>query len=500
MEKEIKLLSSPAGRRRIFNLPIVKAAMIAGSRRNVALWNGYYDTEDQKLTRAGMAYRVRCTDHKVYEATLKTRGRTAGGFSERGEYTVPLVGNEPVWQGFSAAMDTKLATLLADDEPHVIVTVEFVRKIALLQLSAGTVAELAVDSGMIRAGDNQAPVEEIEIELKKGSERDLMQFVAALSGNLPLYPEERSKFTRGLNLLEVPVGPVSSVPLLTPEMDALDGWLALLRNRLASALDLLGPARGKKTPEERLALLYGPVQDSFGLWLMGEEFLSQRAFRKGKQILARLLADAEQGIVDEEMDESLGRLHAYLDMSPLESMLRHEQAERIRKQRRDYLKGSTASDLWNLLALTYSLKRTIGPAKELQKYVDLEILRWYQAAQKPVASGAIEQWQPLFFQLQGLCCLLQNVRTRPLLRFLKTSVQELKDGRKCLAALLLGQTMWQQAHKGRDGGRRLAAAALSGYAYRRGEKHGQKVRKYQSETLTFLEKKVFRKKENKTKK
>lgn len=200
-EKEIKLVSTPAGRKKLLQLPLVKEKLIAGSRHELALVNRYYDTRDQKLTRTGMAYRIRRTNGKAFEATVKTRGETVNGFSARQEYTVQLEKEQPVLVGFAPQMDEKLQTLLTEDELLPLFTVEFTRKVALLQLTKSTVVEVAVDTGSIQAGDSTEPIEEIELEIKKGREKDLLRFTAALSREIPLLPEERSKFQRGLALL-----------------------------------------------------------------------------------------------------------------------------------------------------------------------------------------------------------------------------------------------------------------------------------------------------------
>ena len=162
-EKEIKLLSTKAGRRKFFQLALVKEKIIPGSRHTLDLWNQYRDTRDGKLTRTGMAYRIRRTNDKAFEATVKSQGKTVNGFSSREEYTVPLEKPEPVIQGFAPQLDQKLQTLLQEDELLPLCTVEFTRKTALLQLSAVTVVEAALDQGTLTAGDKTEPIEELEL-------------------------------------------------------------------------------------------------------------------------------------------------------------------------------------------------------------------------------------------------------------------------------------------------------------------------------------------------
>ena len=101
-EKEIKLLSTKAGRRKFFQLPLVKERIIPGSHHTLKLWNQYLDTRDRKLTRTGMAYRIRRINGKTFEATVKSQGKTVHGFSSREEYTVPLEKQEDVLWIYSA--------------------------------------------------------------------------------------------------------------------------------------------------------------------------------------------------------------------------------------------------------------------------------------------------------------------------------------------------------------------------------------------------------------
>ena len=63
-EKEIKLVSTPAGRKKLLQSSPGKGKADCSSRHELALVNRYYDTRDQKLTRTGMAYRIRRTNGK----------------------------------------------------------------------------------------------------------------------------------------------------------------------------------------------------------------------------------------------------------------------------------------------------------------------------------------------------------------------------------------------------------------------------------------------------
>ena len=170
-EIEMKLLMTRAGCHRLFAARTVTKTALPVTEKRLSLKNIYYDTKDGALNRERMAYRVRVTNGSAYEATIKTKGTSTGGFSVRGEYTVPLKDETPFARH---AMD----------------------------LAAGkSRVELSLDEGIIESGDRSQSLREVEFELKEGDPAALFELVSHLAGEIPLYPEDRSKLERGLFLL-----------------------------------------------------------------------------------------------------------------------------------------------------------------------------------------------------------------------------------------------------------------------------------------------------------
>ena len=200
IEMEIKLIVAKKDLSKFLGCPLIKKTSIAGSEKTLILENYYYDTSDYKISNAGMAYRIRQTD-KEWEATVKTQGEAGGGFSARGEYTVAVKQNEPVFVGFDDNFDKKLQTLLADEELQIMFKVNVNRKVSLLQITTDTLLEMAVDNGDILVDGRKAKINEIELEIKCGTKADLFAFVAKLAEKVPLFIEPKSKFQRGLELL-----------------------------------------------------------------------------------------------------------------------------------------------------------------------------------------------------------------------------------------------------------------------------------------------------------
>ena len=373
-EKEIKLVSTPAGRKKLLQLPLVKEKLIAGSRHELALVNRYYDTRDQKLTRTGMAYRIRRTNGKAFEATVKTRGETVNGFSARQEYTVQLEKEQPVLAGFAPQMDEKLQTLLTEDELLPLFTVEFTRKVALLQLTKSTVVEVAVDTGSIQAGDSTEPIEEIELEIKKGREKDLLRFTAALSREIPLLPEERSKFQRGLALLTPDRGLWQKQARYSCEagMPPEGAWRGLVAASLGGALDQLEQRR--RDPEGfSLEEYQEQLAACRGLWQLGEDFLSGTSWQKGNTILQGLLKLPfdQQALPEEKRLEDLLARQEGQPLQEAAQWLKRQGAE-LEQQGSRYYAQAAAAGLWQLLYLSTLAVEN----QEVQHLGDLRTRYW----------------------------------------------------------------------------------------------------------------------------
>ena len=75
----------------------------------------------------------------------------------------------------------------------------FTRQAAILSLPDCTL-ELALDAGVLTAGERQIPLCEIEVELKSGAEEAAIAFAQELSANFHLQPQPKSKFARAMEL------------------------------------------------------------------------------------------------------------------------------------------------------------------------------------------------------------------------------------------------------------------------------------------------------------
>ena len=131
----------------------------------------YFDTPKHTLARNDVALRVRHNGAKRLQ-TIKSGG-LAGSF-RRGEWEHETKGDVP---NLHKARDTALAPLLTKKlkrrlkpvfETHIHRTSVPVRK-------NGTLIEVALDEGQVRAGQRSAPISELELELKRGKTGDIFK-------------------------------------------------------------------------------------------------------------------------------------------------------------------------------------------------------------------------------------------------------------------------------------------------------------------------------------
>jgi inorganic triphosphatase YgiF len=104
-----------------------------------------------------------------------------------------------------------------------------------LHLPNGDHIECALDQGRLECGGKQAPISELELELKSGDPAHLFDFALALQKDLPLHIGNQSKADRGYALLE-PDGPAAVKArrlALAPAMTAELAFQAIAANCLA---------------------------------------------------------------------------------------------------------------------------------------------------------------------------------------------------------------------------------------------------------------------------
>lgn len=273
------------------------------------LFNQYYDTPDRELAGARVALRIR-RDGEQFIQTLKSRGQSVAGLSERNEWDWYL--NKPkldlsrlddsCWPASLAELDKKTLQPLF--------TTDFVREKAEIAWGRGkakVVIEAALDLGKVVAGEGEEEICELELELRQGEPAALLELACELAAELPLMPCDISKAERGYRLFD---SGSYSLNMATPQVQAeqvLDDAFATL------AWHLLGASQ-RLAEQYRWSGHWSLLQD----WL--QQLIDLRALlaslgqaaprassRELREGLDALLADWRPRLAAGQNDESMRR-------------------------------------------------------------------------------------------------------------------------------------------------------------------------------------------------
>ena len=160
----------------------------------VAMTTTYYDTPQGELSARRITLRSRRENRRTV-CTVKTPNPDGS----RGEWEVTGL---PIEEAIPELCKLGCPGDLADLTAQGIVPVCGARFDRLYRLERGPdfAVEIALDFGHLLAGDRKAPLCEVEIELKSGSQAVCVAFARKLAELYQLIPEEKSKFRRALDL------------------------------------------------------------------------------------------------------------------------------------------------------------------------------------------------------------------------------------------------------------------------------------------------------------
>ncbi|MGH8435714.1 MAG: inorganic triphosphatase, partial [Pseudomonas sp.] len=236
-ETEIKLRVSRETLAALREHPLLKKRNKAGWERR-ELFNQYFDTAERDLAKAKIALRIR-RDGEEFIQTLKTRGHSVAGLSERHEYDWSLTKakldlkklNDECWPEALADLDKK--------QLQAIFTTDFVRERAEIAWGRGktkVVIEAALDLGKVVAAGQEEDICELELELRQGEPHALLELAAELAADLALMPCDISKAERGYRLFDANSYSLSlPLPELHPEMALDQAFAALAWHLLGSS-------------------------------------------------------------------------------------------------------------------------------------------------------------------------------------------------------------------------------------------------------------------------
>jgi len=179
---------------------------------NLRMKAAYFDTEDHTLMCHNIAFRIRSEGSRSI-ATLKWRNNDndgIGGLYIRSEINIPVTDQccffNPDPNIFKESTEGRDMLDILDGKPLInIFDMIFTRK--RIRLDYGTsLLELALDEGVIVAGINSIPFRELEIEVYSGNKDDLLEIGERIADKYGLEPEMKTKFARGMELLNIGAG------------------------------------------------------------------------------------------------------------------------------------------------------------------------------------------------------------------------------------------------------------------------------------------------------
>lgn len=194
IELKLELDSPPSSRAGRPHAILARFASGSPEGETRRLVSAIYDTLDHALRRRGFVLRVR----RVGDRRIQTLKADMAGPFERAEWECDIEGDSP---DLAAIPDEAVRREVEAAGPLVpVLATEFDRTLWRVRRD-GSDLELSFDEGAIRAGGLEAPIGEIEIELKSGAPTAIFGLARDIVAAAPARLGLRSKSERGYGLL-----------------------------------------------------------------------------------------------------------------------------------------------------------------------------------------------------------------------------------------------------------------------------------------------------------
>jgi len=176
------------------------------SREKLYMKAAYFDTDDYILCKNDIAFRVRMEGSRIV-ASLKWNGGSEEGLHTREEINVPVddeacfISPDPsIFKESEPGKD--MIGLLGGKPVHNVLETRFLRR--KMKIDSGkSISELAIDIGEIVTDFGTEPICELELELYSGDQADMTRIGREIADKYHLVPENRTKYARGLALLNI---------------------------------------------------------------------------------------------------------------------------------------------------------------------------------------------------------------------------------------------------------------------------------------------------------
>ena len=207
MEVELKYkLKDRSELENIWEDDFLKGIEEKGSREKILMKASYFDTEDSVLSKNDIAFRVRMEGSRMV-ASLKWNDKDAGigGLHIREELNVPVTDAAsfiaPKADIFKESEVGRDLLEVLDGKPLVsIMEINFLRSKARVDVN-DCICEVSLDEGEIVTDKGTLSILEMEVELFTGEQKNLLELGDRLVEKYDLKPEVKSKYSRGLELI-----------------------------------------------------------------------------------------------------------------------------------------------------------------------------------------------------------------------------------------------------------------------------------------------------------
>ncbi len=218
-EVEIKFRADPATIRAVLDAPQLAGITVGPERDIVSI---YFDTPSRELKRNGLTLRLRRKGRAAPVLGVKWDEETTENAFTRGEVEVRTPEQVPDIDLFEPELRDRLKSVIGEATLAPLFETRFKRRTAVVNHGRSRI-ELAVDDGVIIAGDRRLPLAELELELKTGTATDLVSCARMLAGEYGLSLQFEPKAGRGYRLLEgAAARPQKALPVILPRTTSFD--------------------------------------------------------------------------------------------------------------------------------------------------------------------------------------------------------------------------------------------------------------------------------------
>ena len=210
METELKMeFASAEDMDRLWEDPGFSSFKIPESDKEEDYETIYLDTEDLLLRKYGASLRVRSVNGDTYIHTIKRKIDEKDGLHQRYEwncessedvFSVEDFAEHAISNGDPDSILEEILHLLSGQDLRELFRTVFVRK-SFLAGFGDSLIEVALDFGSLRVDDREAPICEMELELKEGDVRDVIDFGEEILSHTEAKLDPRSKYSKGISLL-----------------------------------------------------------------------------------------------------------------------------------------------------------------------------------------------------------------------------------------------------------------------------------------------------------